>query len=775
MYMDKILVIVEAPGKVKKFQSILGSNYKVMASVGHIIDLDPKKMSIDIEGGFLPEYVNNADKVTVIKNIKAEAKKCKDVILATDDDREGEAIAWSLAYVLKLKNPKRIIFKSITKNEILNALKNPVNINADLVDAQKTRRMLDRLVGYDISPLLKGKLSAGRVQSVVVRLIIDKENEIKNHWDKIDNMEITSNYKIKSTFKSNKDIIKAILVKSNKEIKINDKETAKNIMEKCIKSTFKVIDVTKKEKQQNPSPPFTTSTLQQDASRKLGFSIKKTMTVAQKLYETGYITYMRTDSVSFSKEAISDIGALILKKFGEEYHHERNYVNKKNNTQEAHEAIRPTDVETLVPNGLSSDEDRLYKLIWKRAVASQMKAAKYDVTTILISISKLEEYNFLATVDVLIFDGYLAVYKDIDDCNNVKIKIKKGDIVLLETLEGNEEYPRGPTRYNEASLIEKLDPKNLNIGRPATYASIVTKIIDRGYVKIDDIPGKEIEIINLKLEDNEINENSSKIMLNDDKKKFIPTELGVNVNDFLVKEFPNIMDYKFTADMEEKLDEIAEGNIKYGKIMKEFYDEFKPVVETLKKEGRSYQKDLKIKLIGITENGDEIVYCVTKNGPAVSKKVNKKLVYSSLPEGKTIDNITLEEASALLSYPKILGKYNKKNVIIKNGPYGYYMVWGLVKLQLSDPNITLEDAIELLSKEKCIAFKTEYRTMVVKKGYYGYYIQVTPKTKGSKSYNVPIPKDTDIDSLTCEKLEEIIKEKFQNKKTNYKKKKVKTQ
>ena len=811
----KILVIVESPGKISELKSILGDNYIVMASIGHIIDLPAKTMSIDIENDFKPTYEYLTGKEKVINDLKKNAQNCSDILLATDKDREGEMIAWSLAYVLNIKNIKRITFNSITHDEILHAVSNPHNIDINLVNAQKSRRILDRIVGYQISPLLwksiGQSLSAGRVQSVVVRILLDKEREIQNFLKN----EIKSEFKFKGIFyknicaqlyytknidnirdnetdeenednddneKKNKDNkISGVLVKTYKT-NITNQVNAKDIMSKIINSEFKISGKGDKLQIKNPLPPFTTSTLQQEAARKLGFTIKRTMMAAQNLYEAGHITYMRTDSTNLSNEALKNIGNYIRTSFGINYHNEKNYVGKKQNTQEAHEAVRPTHIEKL---GLSESgkigntECKLYLLIWKRTIASQMAAAKLNISTTQINISKLKDYYFETEISSILFDGFLKVYnlknlettdnKENDD--NIITKMPNiGDNLKLIELNSTQDFQKPPHRYDEASLVNKLDPKNLNIGRPSTYDSIINKIQERGYVEKKDNEGviKESLKLNWNCETKKIVEEKTNINIGKDNQKLTPTVIGTMVTDFLINNFPDIMDYKFTCNMEKKLDEIAEGKMDMLNLLNDFYkNDFNPIIEKLSKEKIKYlDKDKRI--IGKDENGYNVIATIKRYGPVVliEKEDGKAINIAPLKLPNTIENVKLDDALKILSYPKSLGKYNNKEIKLYKGKYGFYAKYADTSINLSffndEEEITLEKIIELINEKKSKNLwegkegKIYYSIL---NGQYGKYIKIEDKSKKtSKPINIKLSEEVEIKDLTLEKLKIIIEE-----------------
>lgn len=801
---NKILVVVESPGKISKIQSILGSNYLVVASVGHIIDLDPSHMSIDIENGFKPEYKPYPDKSKVITNLRTLAKSSSDILLAADEDREGEMIAWSIAYILKLKNPKRIIFNSITKTELLKAVKSPTQINNNVVDAQKVRRMLDRIVGYSISPLLRtnigpGKLSAGRVQSVVVELIIDKENEIKKFMD--GNGDV-SFFKFKGSFYSKDGTDNNILTSTLHDLenitdegiytgnisKMPTKKSSVRFLEKCMKAEFRIANMFNKKSIRNPSTPFTTSTLQQEASRKFNFPVKKTMQVAQNLYEAGYITYMRTDSINLSKEALSSVRKYVIKTYGKKYHRHMVYKAKNSNTQEAHEAVRPTNINTVFPKTkgkIGNDEIKLYSLIWKRTVASQMKPAEYKVTSIQILISNDAFHYFLSTTEILMFEGYLKVYNiknleddqdTVDNSGNSKYNFKIGEYLLAKEIVGTQEYKRPPLRYNEASLIDKLDPKNLNIGRPSTYATIINKILDRDYVKKSNIDGIKKESLTLSLLDGDtkIKQATKDIVLGKEVNKFVPTSLGLTINEFLVKEFSKIMDYKFTADMENHLDDIAEGKVKWSDIMQEFYNDFnKSVLQVMK--NKKTVVDEKTRVLGKDpETGIEIIATIGKHTPVVKKQVSiSKYIFAPIKEPLTLKTITLEQALKLFEYPKDIGKYKQKQIQLMKGQFGFYIKYGKdMKFPLpegKEKDITCEEIIKMIKEREPLGkFNSNDKmyTILKGKGDYSDYIRVINLKQKGKQFNVPLPENTNVKELTVEKIQNIVKEHYNSKSNN---------
>jgi DNA topoisomerase-1 len=653
-----ILVIVESAGKIKKINEILGSNYIVKASFGHVQDLDKKTLSIDVENNFNPLYIISEDKLKIVNELKSLTKKCKEVIIASDGDREGEAIAYSLANVLKLHNPKRIIFHEITKSAINKAIQNPTKINMDMVYSQQARRILDRLMGYKISPILWKYLSdaksAGRVQSVVVKIINDRENEIINSISNSYFKTVGLFNKINATLNYNftKDTDCLNFLKS-----INNK------------TTVKIFNIENKKSIRKPSPPFVTSTLQQESSIKLRFNIKKTMDVAQKLFNSGLITYMRTDCPNISEDAIKSIEEFIINKYGEKYSSPKNYESKNANSQDAHECIRPTNI--LVEN-ISANEDvnedciKLYNLIWKRTLASQMSNAEIDVQIIKIDllnnsesllIFNKEQYYFISTYENIIFPGYIIVYDNTEKDSEKESDTVNGTLILesdklkIKKIKISEEYTKLPYggRFTEANLVKYLE-KN-GIGRPSTYVSIITKIIERNYVEIKDIEGIEKKSKQFELNKFEINESIKNVIIGKENKKIVITEMGKLVNEFLIKHFESILDTNFTANLETLLDKISIGKGNWITILRNYYDIFNPIVEKLQSE----KDNTKSKLLGITNDGKEIYTGTGKFGPYVKilENDNKKWKYSSTQD---ISDLTLEIAIELLSnkYPKLI-------------------------------------------------------------------------------------------------------------------------
>lgn len=839
--MSKILVIVESPGKIKKLQAILGDDYIVMASVGHILDLDPKKMSVDIENDFEPIYKiithGKMSKEEVVKDLKKAAKKAKDILLAADEDREGEMIAWSVANVLDLdiRKAKRITFNSITKTELEKAIKSPRVIDLNLVDAQKSRRILDRIIGFEISPILwksiGASLSAGRVQSVVTKILIDKENEIKEFLQKGESnyFKFTGKFEISKNKCLEANLFEKIVKKNKKEnkkenekeeskikyerAKIENESGARNLMKLFMKSEYSISEINDKDTLRYPSAPFTTSTLVQEASRKLGFTVKRTNSAAQKLYEAGYITYMRTDSVNLSSEALENIKKFVNQKYGKEYHRIINYEGKSKNTQEAHEACRPTDVFVeYVKEGskdkIGSDEVKLYNLIWKRAVASQMQPAKIKVTDIVIDANKVKDYNFITQINTIDFPGFLLVYniknlekeekddkknddedEELDEDSIIDIKIPKvGTKLDVDNICSIQEYQKPPTRFNEASLVNKLDPKNLNIGRPSTYGTIINTIQERGYVVLGNIDGIEKDSLNMCWDGNKMKENINKILIGKENNKLIPTSLGMLVTDFLIKNFSDIVDYKFTASMEDDLDMIAEGKKKWVKILDAFYKKFHPTVKKLLESKSTVISDNTRVLGTHPKLGHEISATIARYGPVIKMCTSKsKCIYAPIKEPLTKDTITLEQALQLLEYPKELGKHDGLSISLNKGKHGLYLKWGDVKASLENlpeeiiikdkENITFDEAVSVIkNKRKNILWEhVEGKTVYsVLNGPYGYYIDVKDTSKKIKTKPLRVPlkniEEKDIKNLTMDKIQEYIKQGLENKSNRFKKK-----
>ncbi|HRP02180.1 MAG TPA: type I DNA topoisomerase [Candidatus Kapabacteria bacterium] len=765
----KSLVIVESPAKAKTIEKYLGSNYIVASSVGHIRDLPKKDLSIDIENGFEPIYEVSALKKKVVSELKSLSNKSKEVLLATDEDREGEAIAWHLAEVLKLdyKKTKRIAFHEITKKAINNAIENPRVLDLNLVNAQQARRVLDRLVGYELSPILWKKvqrgLSAGRVQSVSVRLIVERENEI-------DNFVSESNYKVNADFlTSNNKMLPAEL-----KTRFNNLEETKSWMSSIINSTFLVDDTAVKPAKRTPSAPFTTSTLQQEASRKLGFSVKQTMVIAQKLYESGKITYMRTDSVNLSDFALESASDVINSEFGNKYHKRRAYKNKNESAQEAHEAIRPTD---LSNSSISGDRNsvKLYELIWKRTIASQMADAELEKTTINIKISNKSEI-FQAVGEVIKFDGFLKLYlestdeesNDNDDNNKILPQVQLGESLDYSKIVAKEIYKNTPPRYTEASLVKKLE--EMGIGRPSTYAPTISTIIDRGYVLKEDREGKVRNINVISIINKELTSETKSENYGSEKQKLFPTNIGIVVNDFLVKYFSDIVDYHFTAKIEEEFDNIAKGNIVWNKMIADFYSPFK---ETLDKSNDIKRSEaINAQVIGIEpKSGKTITAKIGRFGPMLQlgdTEAEEKPRFAAIPKHLKMSQISLEEAIQLFELPRLVGTTESGDeVVTQIGRFGPYVKCGTTFVSIPEEEIftiTLEEAIEKIEEKKfaksnnTISEFEEDKNIKVLRGRFGPYI-----TNGT--INVKIPKNFTPELLSYEECKNLI-ENSDKKKTS---------
>lgn len=751
------LVIVESPAKAKTIEKFLGKDFTVKSSFGHIRDLSKKKLGIDLDKNYKPEYVVSSDKGKVVEELKKLAKDAKAVWLASDEDREGEAIAWHLSEVLKLdpNKTKRIVFHEITKTAIDNAIKNPRGINVDLVNAQQARRVLDRLVGFEVSPILwkkvKPALSAGRVQSVAVRLIVEREREIIA-------FQSDSFFKITGLFQGQ------AKVKAELNSKISNANEASKFLELCKTSEFKVADVSKKPSKKSPAPPFTTSTLQQEASRKLNFSVSQTMTIAQRLYEAGHITYMRTDSLNLSATAIDAARSVILKEFGDKYHQARTYKTKAKGAQEAHEAIRPTHLEKPKISGTTA-EQRLYELVWKRTVASQMSDAQLEKTTVTIDISNSSS-KFIANGEVLLFDGFLRVYFESTDeeveetAKDLLPPLKAGE--KLEPIEilATERFTQRPARYTEASLVKKLE--ELGIGRPSTYAPTISTIQAREYVIKDDREGTERKYTILSLKKGTIAKSEKMEVHGAEKAKLFPSDIGMVVNDFLVEHFPKIVNYNFTATVEKDFDEVALGKIEWTEMIDKFYKPFHKDVEKTLKES-DYSKGERI--LGVDpKTGKTVSVRIGRFGPIAQigdseNKSDEKPVYASLLKGQLIESITLDEALSLFALPRTVGQFEGKDVVIGVGRFGPYVRHNskFVSLKKTDDplTITIERSIELIEesrqkeKEKFIKAFDQDPELQILNGRWGPYI----KHKGN---NYKIPKGGNPIELTFEECMEII-------------------
>ena len=760
--MAENLVIVESPAKAKTIEKYLGVNYKVASSFGHISDLPSKNIGIDIENDFKPKYEVSSDKKTIVKNLKDLVKKSKTVWLASDEDREGEAIAWHLFRTLKLDadNTKRIVFNEITKSAITNAINNPRSINYDLVDAQQARRVLDRIVGYELSPVLwrkvKGGLSAGRVQSVAVRLIVEKEREIRNYVS-------TSTYKVEAIFKNSNG--KEFVARLSNEFK--SKDDAVDYLNSTTESTFKVSEIVKKPVKKSAPAPFTTSTLQQEASRKLSFPVSKTMSVAQRLYESGHITYMRTDSVNLSNLAIDEAKKQVVKNFGEAYANPKNFSTKAKGAQQAHEAVRPTNFDMSPDNVKDYDQKRLYQLILNRTLASQMKPAELEKTNIKISSSNRSEL-FTANGEVIKFDGYLKLYqvsKDDDSAEDDGIlpRFNENEILNLEDLFATQKFSRPPYRYSEASLVKKLE--ELGIGRPSTYAPTISTVQNRGYVEKGSTEAKSRNVIKVSISNGVISENTLSEKFGSDKGKLIPTDIGMIVTDFLKNHFEYIMDYNFTAKVEQDFDNIASGKKDWTEMMKSFYGKFHPVVEDVQQ--NATRESGKRVLGSHPENDKEVSVRLGKFGPMVQIGTvddEEKPKFASLPQDFQIESVTLDQALSLFELPRTLGEFQGETLEANNGRYGPYIKFGKKFVSIpagkSPTSISLEDAIVIIEdKIKADAPIHVYENMDVQKGKgrFGPYIKWN-------NIFINVNKKYDWDNLSIDDIEELIEEKKQKEK-----------
>lgn len=764
------LVIVESPAKAKTIERFLGENYVVKSSFGHIRDLEKKDLGIDIEHNFQPKYEISPDKKAIVKELKQLAKEAKTVWLASDEDREGEAIAWHLFEILGLKkeNTKRIVFHEITKDAILHAINNPRDIDKNLVDAQQARRVLDRLVGFEVSPVLwkkvKPSLSAGRVQSVAVKLIVEREREI-NHFVE------QKYYKVTGTFETKDASGNSIPLKAELSERFSTQEETVNFLEHCKKATFSVSDVETKPSSRKPAPPFTTSTLQQEASRKLGFSVSQTMAVAQKLYEQGHITYMRTDSVNLSQLAIGAAKAVICNTLGEKYSKPRNFATKTKGAQEAHEAIRPTYMDKESISG-DKNEQQLYSLIRKRTLASQMAEAELEKTTITIAITG-EKHTFEAVGEVIIFDGFLKVYMESfddekeDDETALLPAIHKGDQLQRSLIQALEQYTTHPPRYTEASLVKKME--TLGIGRPSTYAPTITTIQNRGYILRESRDGTERQLDQIDLKGQDIKVKKISRIFGAEKKKLFPSDIGMVVTDFLSNYFTNIMDYNFTANAEDALDHIAEGEVEWQSMIGTFYQPFHANVEKTLKES---ERNTGARELGKDpQTGETVVVRIGRFGPMAQIGEGESVRYAGLLKGQLMETITLEEALDLFKFPRQLGEFEEKPVSVGIGRFGPYIkhnqLFVSLKKGVDDPGtITLETAIERINEKREIEKNRKIQEfengVQILNGRFGPYITFN-------KVNYKIPKGKEADKLTFEETMEIIAKGGDSKKKTTKK------
>ena len=751
------LVIVESPGKIKKIQSALGDDFVVMASIGHIRDLDESGLSIDIENGFRPEYVIPADKKKVVADLKKAASKASAIWLASDADREGEAISWHLFETLGLEDAKtrRIVFQEITKPAILNAIQNPRKIDMNLVNAQQARRVLDRLVGFELSPVLwrkiQPKLSAGRVQSVALRLIVDREREILAFNNE-------AYYKVEAMFHP-ENTSENTLIKATLDRRLPDIEAAQAFLEKCNGADFKVDSIEKKEGNRFPAAPFTTSTLQQEAARKLRFSVSQTMSIAQKLYEHGYITYMRTDSTNLSDLALNTSKKFICENFGEEYSKVRNRWGKAKGAQEAHEAIRPTYIDnTSIPG--TPQEQKLYDLIWKRTVASQMADARLIKTDIKVGAEGIEE-KFNVQASQVLFDGFLKLYiESTDDPQQdaeeiILPEVHIGDRMFENGITADCKFTSAPSRYTDASLIKKLE--DLEIGRPSTYAPTITTLTKaRGYVIKGDKTGEKHTVTNLALKNGKIKSSSKTETTGAERGRLLPQDIGMIVTDYLVKNFPHILDYRFTANVEQDFDKIAEGNAVWNGVIEDFYGDFHTqITEALSnREYSNVSRELGVD----PSDGQPLIAKFGQYGPYVQKGEGENRVFASLAPGQIIESITLEEALKLFELPRNVGQHNGIDIICTKGRFGPYLKYGDKNVSLprgTDPlKVDLDTCIRLIEesadkKTGSIIHEFKESDIQVINGAYGPYIKY-----GKSNYR--IPKGVEATALTEDKCKEII-------------------
>lgn len=774
--MHENLVIVESPAKAKTIEKFLGKDFFVTSSMGHIRDLEKKDFGIDIQNNFTPKYEITSDKKKLVTELKKLTKESNTIWLASDEDREGEAISWHLMETLGLdpKKTKRIVFHEITKEAILQAVQNPRPLDINLVNAQQARRVLDRIVGFEVSPVLwkkvKPSLSAGRVQSVAVRLIVEREREIINFTS-------TSAFRVAASFLVPDKDGKIVELKAELNRRFDTGDEANAFLEKCKNADFQISEVTKKPGRRSPAPPFITSTLQQEASRKLGFSVSQTMSIAQKLYESGKITYMRTDSVNLSGLAINAAKQKIITTLGEKYHQLRQYKTKSKGAQEAHEAIRPAYLDHEDISG-TNQEKKLYDLIWKRTIASQMSDAELEKTTVTIDISNTPE-KFIASGEVLIFDGFLRVYiESVDDedqnggTKGLLPPLNARQILRWNKINATERFTQKPPRYTEASLVKKLE--ELGIGRPSTYAPIITTVQNRGYVVKEDRPGTEREFTELVLSGQKISEKTMTEITGAEKSKLFPTDIGMVVNDFLIKYFDLIMDYNFTAKVEKEFDEIAEGELVWNDMIRSFYDPFHTKVENALNEA---ERTNGVRVLGIDPNsGKELSVKIGRFGPLAQlgevTEGGEKPQFASLRSGQHLETITLEDALELFKLPRNLGDYEGKSVTVAIGRFGPYVrhdgKFISLEKNVDDPySVELERAIVLIEAKRekdqnaLIKIFDENPELKILNGRWGPYISF-------KKGNYKIPKNTDASKLSFDECMKLIEKEPATKKTRKK-------
>ena len=758
--MAKNLVIVESPAKAKTIEKFLGKDFKVQSSFGHIADLPSKELGVDVDGDFTPKYMVSTDKKKLVADLKKEAKKAEMVWLASDEDREGEAIAWHLAEELDLKkeNTKRIVFHEITKTAILKAIENPRQIDYNLVNAQQARRILDRLVGYELSPVLwrkvKGGLSAGRVQSVAVRLIVEREREIEA-------FNPVASYRIDAEFVTAQgNSFKAKLPKN-----FQTQAAARAFLEKNIDASYSVADLIKKPAKKSPAAPFTTSTLQQEAARKLYFSVGKTMTIAQRLYEAGLITYMRTDSVNLSNDAQQDAAKEITKSFGEAYSHPRKYKGKSKGAQEAHEAIRPTQMSRHSIEG-DYDQTRLYDLIWKRTLASQMSDAQLERTNVKIAVTSSQgvKEQFTANGEMIKFDGFLKVYlegidNDEQEQEGMLPKLVKADVLSANHITATERFTRPPYRFTEASLVKQLE--ELGIGRPSTYAPTISTIISRKYVEKGTVEGVERKYLQLTLENQILKDNTLLETIGSDKGKLVPTDIGMIVNDFLVEHFSSVLDFNFTAKVEQDFDDIADGKEDWKHMLKEFYGKFHPTVEDVKENA---ERESGERILGKDpESGRTVLVRLGKFGPMaqIGAPDDDEKKFASLRPDQQLHLVTFDQVMDLFKLPKDLGTYEGEQVDVNNGRFGPYVRFGKMFVSLPkgiDPlEVDMSFATTLIEeKKKADAPVYIYEDLPVQKG----TGRFGPFIKWNNMF-INVNKKYDFDTLSDADIIELIETKKQ--------------
>jgi len=759
--MSKNLVIVESPAKAKTIEKFLGKDFKVASSFGHIADLPSKELGVNVDGDFTPKYIVNDDKKKVVNELKKLAKNADYVWLASDEDREGEAIAWHLANNLKLtsKNSKRIVFSEITKNAILRAIDQPRDIDYNLVNAQQARRVLDRLVGYELSPVLwkkvKGGLSAGRVQSVAVRLIVEQERAIRDFIPQ-------ESFKTQASFLSTSQKLIPAQLNQNFE----SEAEAEKFLASNPGAVYTVDDVQKKPAKKSPAAPFTTSTLQQEASRKLYFSVSKTMTLAQRLYEAGHITYMRTDSVNLSKEAQNNIGNYIDAQYGEAYKQLRSFKTKNKGAQEAHEAIRPTNFNANQLS-LEYDQARLYELIWKRTLASQMSDAKLERTQISINADQYKP-QFIAKGEVIVFDGFLKVYmegvdEEDEETQGMLPKVKVGEQLSLQNIKSVQRFTRPPYRFSEAALVKKME--ELGIGRPSTYAPTISTIQNRNYIQKGTSEGEERKYMELTLVDDQVSKQLLTEMVGADKGKLIPTDIGTIVNDFLVENFESILDFNFTAQVEQSFDDIASGTEDWTAMLKNFYTSFHETVESV---NENAQRESGERILGVDpKSGRAVKVRLGKFGPMAQigeQEDEQKPVYASLGSTQQLETITFEEVMTLFELPKTIGDYQGEEVIVNNGRFGPYVKFKDKFISLPkgmEPmEVDMEFAKDLIEEKlKADAPIFEYNNLPVTKG----VGRFGPFIKWSGLF-INVNKSYDFDNLSDADIVQLIEDKIQKEK-----------